>query len=373
MLENASVPSSLTTLLEARSKSLTAILNRPKTDKTAHEVQPLLTDLIQLLGLVLKTVEAAAEIFGASAAAADDGLLVKLLKAVESPSLSPAAETSAEPTLGPILARLPNHQVLTKHLPPSIIEFTPFLSLDSPRHGLSQAQAQAQIQAWLESETDRVVDGITTALGQLHGGARTLAQIRAAIKSSLSSGGAPAAQLHARLNAVIESRLAAVYSSHFNRLVDRVEPCLVGLLEDVHQSAADLDSAEFLFESPLAFPSSGQYAAPVKVGHKAHDPFHAFLSKVVKRVEGRTPLADKGLCEFEGHARDLRTDLEGWLAVAAEDPTDVGSRARLRAGYVEGVRETLGRVHDALSAVGQNVESGKHSLIQGEGLGQVGC
>jgi len=359
MLENASVPSSLSTLLEARSKSLTAILLRFKTRKPSNDVNHLLADLAQLLGLVLQTVEAAGLIFGASPDTHDDGLLLQLLHAVQSPSASAVAETSKKVSLGPILARLPNHQLLNKHLPPSIIEFTPFLSLDSPRHALSPAQAQAQIQAWLEAEMDRVVDGITTALSMIHGGARTLAQVRHAVKASLAAGGDPSAQLHARLNGVIEARLAAVYQSQLDKLVDRVEPSLVGLLQDVHQSAADLDSAEFLFESPLTFPSSAQYGASAKAGHKAHDPFHAFLSKVVKRVEGRSPLADKGLCELEGHARDVRNDLEGWLAATAEDPTDQGSRVRLRALYVDAVRETLGRVHDALLAVTQSVESGK--------------
>lgn len=323
MLENATLPSSLSILLDARSKSLSAILDRPRTRKASQEVDALLCDLAQLLGLVLRTVEAATDIFGVDGPD-QDGLLLNLLKAVESPSA--AAEFAGGISLQPILARLPNHSLLQKHLPSSILDFTPFLSLDSPRHALPSSAAQAEIQAWLETETARVIGEIESWLVTLHGGARTLAQVRQAVRTSLAAGGPPAEQLQSRLDSVIETRLAAIYQAHFNKLVDRVEPCVVSLLEDLPHSAADLDTAEFLFDSPLAFPSSAQHLAPAKAGHKMVDPFHSFLDKVVKRVEGRSPLADRGLSELEAHARDLRTDLEGWLAVEGEDHAGPGSR-----------------------------------------------
>lgn len=333
MLENASFASSLTILLEARSKTLSSIFQSPPTppkhSKSAtREVDAIVSSLNDVLGLVLQTVAAATDIFGASdpatpSATTDDGLLLQLLREIEKPSGS--AGTAVSPSLAPILCTVPNYPLLSRHLPPSILGFTPFLSIASSRKALSPSTAHAQIQAWLAQETERVIVGVQEWISTLHGGARTLSLIREAVRSSLAQAGPNGVALLSRLEATIEDRLEAVYKAHLAVLVTRVPACLEGLLEALKTSPADLDTAEFLLDTPLAFPPPAHYSMPSRIV-QASDPFDGFLEEVVKRVQGRSPLIERGLGEFEAHARDLKEDLEGWLGGVEEEHAESGLR-----------------------------------------------
>ena len=173
MLENTTLPSCLGILLDARTKSLSAILDAPahksKSGKPVHEIESVLERLHEVLGLVLHTVEAATVIFGAAPASASPppGLLLQLLEEVESPSGTASSDSS--PKLEPILCTLPNHAVLQRHLPPSILDFTPFLSIASPSNTLSPPEAHTQTQAWLAAETARIVAGVTAWVADLRG------------------------------------------------------------------------------------------------------------------------------------------------------------------------------------------------------------
>lgn len=361
MLENASFPSSLSTLLEARSKSLSAILDSSTSQKVkaSREVGHVLTNLNNILGLILRTVEAASEIFGAapeSTASPADGLLLQILREIESPSAPAGSTEVTPPSLSPVLSTLPNYPLLSRHLPPAILDFCPFLSIDSARNALPPPTAHAQIQEWLAKETERVVEGVTLWIHSLHGGARTLSLIRDSIRSSLAcSAGSPsashAASLQSRLERTIESRLEAVYNQHLSTLISRVAPCLSSLLVALPTSPADLSTAYHLFESPLPFPPPQHYSMPARLAGKTSDPFEGFLGEVVKRVEGRSPLVERGLGELEAHARELRVDLEEWLGGVAQRGEEAGLRERLREQYVLSARDTLDGVYKAMVEV----------------------
>ena len=312
MLENSSLPSALCLLLEARSKSLSAVLDaaasKSKTKRT-HEIDTVLANLNQALGIVLHTFQAAITIFGASpTSSSSSGLLLDLLHEIEAPSGTPGQPCDPA-QLPPTLSTLPNYALLDRHLPPSILSFTPFLSPSSPRNALSPIAAHTQLQTYLTTETTRVVTGVRSWISDLRGGARTLSRVRTAVREALAKDlPAGGEELRRQLEDAIEERLATIYRAHLAALVERIQPCLRALLVALPASRADRDPAHFLFEVQLPFPSPAHY---VRSG--SGDPFEGFLEKVGKRVGGRSPLIDRGLGELEAHARELREDMEGWL------------------------------------------------------------
>lgn len=316
MLENATLPSSLSLLLEARTKSLSAVLQKSSSTTTnhPHDIQQVLSDLSQVLGIVLQTVSISEEIFAASTLY-PGGILAQLLAEIESPSFPSPNPTSIN--LSPALSTLPNYPLLHRHLPPSILNFTPFLSKSSPKNVLTSSDALATIKTWLESETVRIVEGFTHWISDLRGGARTLARVRSAVRTGFASTSTTPAtsskSLQTKLEEAIESRLENVYQTHLSTLVQRVSPCLKSLLTSLPSSKADMDPAYFLFQEALQFPSPSHYGLPSRMLH-ASNPFDEFLHEVTHRIEGKSPLVMKGLDELEGHARDLREDLEGWLS-----------------------------------------------------------
>ncbi|KAM0753713.1 hypothetical protein T439DRAFT_322606 [Meredithblackwellia eburnea MCA 4105] len=385
MLENVSIPEALGLLLNQRSKSLEAILQRTPASSTGakgkkFEIAQVLESIKDVLGVVLGTVRDAEKIFGASRDGkiqpGEEGILLGLLKEIENPSSksTPATSTSdpnkvTTPALSPILTTIPNYPLLQRLLPPSILTFTPFLSISSPRNSLPPQDAYSQIQSWLQKETERVVSGVKVWVADLKGGAKTLAQVRQTVRETLSSTSASSSTTHhehlqSKIEETIEQRLSEVYKHHLSTVVDRVEPCLSSLLSQLQfgTSKADLDPANFLFETPLAFPQASHYSLNLPstngrsggaTGHGHHaDPFDLFLEKVVKRVEGRSPLIDKGIAELEAHARDLKLDLAGWLGEEGEKEEVV--RNRLRQPYIHSAKDTLDRVHAALAAVLQS-------------------
>lgn len=323
MIENATLPSTLSLLLEARSKSLTVVLNSSTKSKHSHDITEVITQLSEALGIVLKTVEIANEIFTPSKLY-PEGILSQLLRQIENPTpvaSSSTSTTSSSIDLSPTLSSLPNYPLLLRHLSPSILDFTPFLSIDSPRNILTVADAEIQISTWLTKETARVVRGVTSWISDLKGGARTLAKVRTAVRAGFNSSTSTissSSDLLAQLEGVIESRLEAVYQTHLTTLVQRVSPCLRSLLKALPDSKSDSDPSYFLFEELLPFPSPAHYALPSRVVQHGIDPFDVFLEKVNKRVEGCSPLIERGLSELEAHARDLREDLQGWLGGSVE-------------------------------------------------------
>ncbi|SCZ95820.1 BZ3500_MvSof-1268-A1-R1_Chr8-1g09819 [Microbotryum saponariae] len=394
MLENASLPSSLATLLEARSKTLSAILYATGSSKSP-DVDTILKRLNEALGVVLRTVDAASSIFGAtSSPSTSKSLLAQLLQEIEQPTglTNPTDPTKSDddqsPRLVPIIHTLPNHALLARHLPLSILEYTPSLPMSPSNHPFNPSAAHSQVQSWLALETDRVVQGVTSWIAHLRGGARTLAQIRSTLRSSLAAfsglrdAQADVAALEVSLNAALEARFEKFYRQHMRSLVDRVEPALSSALEKLPTSLPDLDTAEFLLETPLPFPKTSHYGVLPHMSTRANNnvaglsaqsfsdtPFEAFLDQVNKRVIGRSPLIDHALSELEAHARDLRKDLQDWLE-SEDHGLDV--QTRLRIAYVGSARDMLHSVYEALAALlGKHASSVTSSLFLGNVFHQI--
>ncbi|KAG0660810.1 hypothetical protein C6P46_004365, partial [Rhodotorula mucilaginosa] len=93
------------------------------------------------------------------------------------------------------------------------------------------------------------------------------------------------------------------------------------------------------------------------------DPFESFLVKVGKRVDGRSPLLDRGVTELEDAAREIRVDLESWLGSTVvsvsdkeeEQEGDADLRRKLRDEYVLAAGEALAGIADAIGQVVQDV------------------
>ncbi|SCV66971.1 BQ2448_5617 [Microbotryum intermedium] len=424
MLENASLPSSLATLLEARSKTLSAILHATGSSSKSPDVDTILKRLNEALGVVLRTLDAASSIFGAtSSPSSSSSLLAQLLQEIEQPTglikpTNPANPNNNEdqmPRLVPIIHTLPNHALLARHLPLSILEYTPTLPMSPSHIPFDHSAAHSQVQSWLALETERVVQGVTSWIGHLRGGARTLAQIRSTLRSSLEAfsglrdAQADVATLKVSLNAALETRFEEVYRQHMRSLVDRVEPALSSALEKLPTSLADLDTAEFLLETPLPFPKTSYYGilphmssrgsngvASLSAHSFSDTPFEAFLDQVNKRVIGRSPLIDRALSELEAHARELRKDLQDWLesedygldvqyVLGGRGPKLLRDilltlahafhrllRTRLRIAYVGSARGMLHSVYEALATVlDKHVSSVTSSLFLGNVLHQL--
>ncbi|GAA5996272.1 uncharacterized protein JCM10292_007502 [Rhodotorula paludigena] len=398
MLKGSTLGSALSTFLESRSRALSAILLAPSTSSKSLDTSVVVERLQQVLGLILRTVEAVSAIFGDDTSS---GLLQQLLVELERPS-SGSVEAH-ETALSPVLATFPNYSTLQRHLPQSILSYCPPLASSSAQRSLAASAVSQQLESWLSGETDRVVNGVTSWISALSTpvspgtfahtspafGAKPLAYLRHSLRLTLSTAtpasASTASFLSSRLERVLESRLAAVYRARLDALVARVHPALEALLLALLASAtgagskgadADRDTARFWFDEALAFPSAQAYAPPASARlalpgggssggateqAAAADPFEGFLARVGKRVEGRTPLIDRGLSELEDAAREIRADLESWVGEddAAEERRegDEALKERLRREYFEAARETLGKVADALEGVLNEVAS----------------
>lgn len=325
MLDNTPLKSALGLLLNARSKSLAKVLDplivgSSGKSTQAREVDSVVRHLVQAIDVVLHTSQAAEEIFGSTQSS---GLLLQLFDEIENPS----SGIDSSRRLSPILSTLPNYPLLTRFLPPSILDFSP--SITSSHGGVSPTDASTQIAAWRTRSTQELIEGVQLWIADLHGGARTLARIRSAVHERLLRGGDVAADLEQQLETTIEARLESVYRHHLSTLVVRFSSCLSTLLDQLDASPADLDPAYFLFEMSLPFPStstSGMSSSSIAVSpptRKPRDPFAVFAEALRKRVAGRTPLADRGLEELEAQAQDLKEDFRSWL-------TSDGSEAESR-------------------------------------------
>ena len=370
MLENTSLPSALTLLLDARSKALASVLspslNVPKKRQHASsEIDMVLKLLSEAIGVVLRTVESAREIFGLDG---ETGLLVQLLEEIENPSRRVGdADSTTKTRLAPTLSTLPNYPLLKRHLPSAILDFTPFLSITSARNIVSLTDASAQVAAWLAKSTDLVVAGVASWISTLPGGAQTLSLIRNAIRSSLSlDAGTTGVVLRKRLEDTVENCLDGVYKELLGGMVSGVSESIVTLLRELNGSKADLDAAEFLIRGELPFPSTAMQPKSLtnrlsttgKSSMTTMDPFEVFLQRVMKRVEGRSPLIDRGVSELEGQGRRLRDDLAGWLIDAGGEQGDKEEMRRLRAIYFVSARESLEGIYGALSTALGDVEVG---------------
>ena len=371
MLETTALPSALTLLLDARSKALTSVLSPSvlvprKRQNASHEIDTVLKVLSEAIGVVLRTVEVAKEIFGLDGEA---GLLIQLLEEIENPSgrVDDAANTGIK--LAPTLSTLPNYPLLKRHLPSAILNFTPFLSITSARNIFSPVDASAEVEAWLARSTDLVVVGVASWISTLPGGAQTLSLIRNAIRSSLSlDAGSTGVVLRKRLEETVENCLDGVYKELLRTMVSGVSTNIATLLSELDGSKADLNPAEFLIRGELPFPSAAMQPKTLARSSTAHgkssaDPFEVFLERVMKRVDGRSPLVDRGVLELEGQAKRLREDLAGWLIVDGGLDGAREEMRRLRSVYFVSAKESLEAVHEALSTALQDVATGESFAI----------
>ncbi|KAK4058927.1 hypothetical protein OIO90_000373 [Microbotryomycetes sp. JL221] len=357
LLDNASVADVLRTLLEARSAALVGALKGKASNE--DDLEAVLQRICTILGLLLDTVSTASNVFGASPdpTAQPSGLLLRLLQEIQKPSAASASDTDS-PQLCPILQTLPNYPALARHLPQEILEFRPFLPLDQVT-SFRPNQAQSDIQNWLQSETNKALESITKWIQVLPGGAHTLWLVRDSIRTSLdkSSLSSPyATALKRQLENIIENRLGTVYKSHLDQFVASVSPRLESLLAGLVTSPSDLSTSHHLFESQLNLPPPQYYTsnrAHTRSG-KTIEPFESFVSEVDKRRQGRSPLVERGLKEFEQETAALAKDLREWL-----EPGDDHAQS-LRQTFsvawneaLEGAAEALTTV---LSQVGSNID-----------------
>lgn len=345
MLENSTLDTSLSLLLDARSKALTAILSPPTKSSRHHDINAVLQSLGDALSVALKTVATATEVFGAEGN--KGGLLLNLLEEIENPSRSETSSTDRIRLL-PTLATLPNFALLNRHLPPAILAFTPFLSIDSQKKSLSSVDAAAKIDGWLATAVEKTVKGVVVWISNLKGAAQTLAAVRAGVRKGLEGAGVTGIALKREIEKAIEERLEKVYRDHLGIIVSRVPKCLEELVKALPNSPADSSPSQFVFELDLPFPSTAIQSKSNRnsiSSSKVTDPFDIFLIKVKKRVHGRSPLIDNGISELESHARNLRDDLEGWMSTDGDDEES----SRLRKEYVHSAKETFDGIYKALA------------------------
>ncbi|GAA5820537.1 hypothetical protein JCM11491_005154 [Sporobolomyces phaffii] len=388
LLDHASPTSALAIFLKARTQALASVLAPPPAPRggvkastststskpPAAGVHAVQVKLGLALDCVVRTVEAVDAIFPTDANDDDDApprLLAHVLRELEHPSASAAepssssSSSSSSKNLTPILTSLPNYPTLARHLPSSILSYNPFLASGSSSSS-SSSSTSTSLASWLEGSTKALVSGLSESIAALVSSddhpAVALATLRDSIlhhlKTPRSSGPTTTAavadeargRLGTELVALIESRLHAVYTATLSDLVEQVEPSLRSLLVDVVASSSSEegeDPAKFLFSiEPPPPPQQQQQQSSSSNSNSVLvsvvDPFSAFLNKVGKRVEGRTPLVDRGLEPLERRARELRTDLEStWL----------GEHDRLRDKYVEQVAVALERIVDGLDRV----------------------
>lgn len=403
MLRQTDASAALSTFLDARSHALDELLqSRPSpsssTSKQSQE-QPdsvaIAERLFGVLALVLRTVEAAYTIFDAAGPDSLCSLLQELEQQQREGGGAAAAASGggeqAAKGLPPILASFPNAPVLQRQLPPSIIEHRPSVSTEA----CSPSALRAAVEEWTGTATQQIIGGFSAWISSLSE-ARALADLRqtgrralatcsnpssSSASSSTATATSTAHELQSRLERAIEARLAEVYRARLGTLVARVRPSIEALLLALPGSAADTDPVTFLFESPLAFPSASSYAPSSSSslrsrggggggGHAVEagtiDPFESFLVKVGKRVDGRSPLLDRGVTELEDAAREIRVDLDSWLGNTVvsvpeeeEEEGDADLRKKLRDEYVVAAGEALAGIADAIGQVVQDVQNGR--------------
>ncbi|GAA5904941.1 uncharacterized protein JCM6883_004916 [Sporobolomyces salmoneus] len=353
LLDHASPSSALSIFLKSRTHALSTLLAAPRvsTSKSANEDSSAVQAKVEkVLDCVLKTVEAVDSIFTSSSP-----LLPQLLREIEHPSSSSTSSSEEEndSKLSPILSTLPNYPTLQRHLPPSILSYNPFLSSSSSSSPLAKESISTSLSEWFESATDSLLSGIdeslTSLLLETPQPALALSSLRDSILLQLSRA-PPAAKDHARklearLLGMIEGRLNGVYTLKLEQLVDSIEPILRrSLLSKLSLSEAEaeeeFDSAKFLFslETPGdLIPPPLPISSASKSTTTTSDPFVSFMTKLGKRVIGRTPLIDEGLETLEEQAKQITGDLGTWLTGDGNG----GERGDLRDKYVEQVGKTL--------------------------------
>ena len=390
MLRHTDASAALSTFLDARSHALDELLQSPTSASTSKSQQQpdsaaIAERLFGVLALVLRTVEAAYTIFDAAGPDSLCGLLQELEQQPREGGGAPSSGEEAAQGLPPILASFPNAPVLQRQLPPSIIEHRPSVSTEA----CSTSALCAAVEEWTGTATKQIIDGFSAWISSLsearaladlrQTGRRALATFNPSSSSSSSIATSTAHALQSRLERAIEARLAEVYRARLGTLVARVRPSIEALLLALPGSAADTDPATFLFESPLAFPSASSYVPSSSTlrsrggggGHGVEagtiDPFESFLVKVGKRVDGRSPLLDRGVTELEDAAREIRVDLESWLGSTVvsvsdkeeEQEGDADLRRKLRDEYVLAAGEALAGIADAIGQVVQDVHHGR--------------
>ncbi|GAA6062002.1 hypothetical protein JCM10212_006077 [Sporobolomyces blumeae] len=412
LLDHASLSSSLDLFLRARTQALSVLLgtapqpsSRPSTSTAAatkpHDAKAVQARIERVLACVLKTVEAVDAIFGP-----DQALLPRLLRELEQPSStrpvpSSSPENPSSTELEPVLTTLPNYPTLSRHLPTSILSHNPFLASSSST-SLTRAAIDSALSAWFETSTTALLAGFDqwiTSLPPRENTALTLSHVRDTIQAVLSSAATSAhgqaTRLSADLDRLVESRLEQVYRAKLSDMVDELEPLLSALVDKLVSPGPagqyERDPAGFFFELDPALPpappppssslASGLGSA-VAAKHRlsasdvahpsgAHpyavvDPLGSFLTRVNRRVSGRSPLVDEGVEQLEKRAKEVRFDLRSWLGseeggqrgtAKRRDADATAKETRLREQYAERVGETLAEMCQAMERVLERVET----------------
>ncbi|GAA5987153.1 hypothetical protein JCM11641_002148 [Rhodosporidiobolus odoratus] len=384
LLQGSTSSPALRTLLSARSEVLSSIINAPSSSRA--DTSAVTSSLQRVLGLVLRTVEGVTATFGADDGTAE-GSLSRLLREVERPSLLEITAPDGPETnaLAPILTTLPNYATLSRHLPLSLLTFTPSLSDSDAANVLATTESvSSEIVSWTSDAINLIDSGVESWIAALTSspstGAKLLSHLRTTLFQTLSS---PPSQssassvscsnlLLSRLSRTLESRLEQVYTAQLSSLVERVQPSLEALLLALPGDDAtnDRDPIKWLFEAPFEFPSSSSSSSSSTTADAS---FELFLGNVQKRVGARSPLVDRGVGELERAAREVRADLDEWFgsgsgfgfgsgSAASTPPFTVASAdegdadTRLKGDYVQAARRAFEGVAERLEQVLGEVE-----------------
>ncbi|CAE6517002.1 unnamed protein product [Rhizoctonia solani] len=347
-----SIPSPSIQFLKTPITPSTANLKTEK--KLVREVIKTFKSVIRLVAGTVATTRA---IYGA------DGLLPQIITDIQmdttSPNVSsitsqsqlpvsgtipPSVSISRNLTTAQILHSLPSSSLLLRFLPPSITQYTPYVSTDPDGLGATKVEeTQGELDGWLNTALEALATPARNWLSKLES-VRAVWAIRAAvIKGTLSLEGAPETKtrLLGAIEAAFVGRVSEIWENRLENIEIGVSDALKGviaLLEGVHEDIKDEDS------NPLAFVYSSELPT-VRTEPSGDTSFRLFKSTLQRRANRRTALLDSVLSKMEASSQDLREELN----VALGEDNSSETIVRLTSSYQPRAAETCMRIAKAVS------------------------
>lgn len=398
LLDNASIPDTLESILGARARTLAALLaegaeagnitcsRRPNGAPSAlasssslpasgNDIEDVVRKATEALGLILRTHQHVETVFvRQSHKASEEPLLLQLLghlqqqpSAAPTGDLQPSAISAAEDIgLVPILNTLPNVHLLLRYLPSQIVAFTPFVDTTSARNVLTAESAHNMLATWFSDALSTLEIGLTRLLAMIPS-AKQLASARSALHSFLTTAKAgqgafwhaQIASLAQTVDCVLRKRFGEIYNMRLLSFLRSVPETLQATSRALSGSAEDLEPSLFLFSNSIPFPSSSLFSSSSAPSgatksptgftlqrnvREAGDPFVMFQKAIGKRVAGRSPMLDTCLGELEAAATSIRIDVTAWL------DGESGEDERVASEYQSAVMSTLQELGDLLRA-----------------------
>ncbi|ORX35220.1 hypothetical protein BD324DRAFT_82122 [Kockovaella imperatae] len=197
-----------------------------------------------------------------------------------------------------VLQDLPSHQILLRHLPSSIVSYTPFIAPSST------PDLKTSLSSWIKETTQLLQESLPVWFDGLSSIAeiwKTRCAICALLKES---------ELETQIKNVLElesdKRIQAVWTNNLRELVTLAETQVRLALEQLRSGGPQPDRIpdDFTFVD-LPFPAATSMAL------SSANSLNGFLSAVRKRKLGRTPLLDSVVSSLESAAKTLHDDSQG--------------------------------------------------------------